>query len=44
MAGKVTGMILDGQTLEFLLYLCSDRKAFVEIVGEAVTLIEKSSE
>ena len=42
MAGKVTGMILDGQTIDFILYLCGDKTAFYQIVGEAVSLIETS--
>ena len=42
LAGKVTGMILDGQTIEFILYLCSDRQAFYDIVKEAITLIESA--
>jgi len=28
LAGKVTGMILDGQTIEYILYLCGDKKSF----------------
>lgn len=28
LAGKVTGMILDGQTVEYIMYLCRDRQAF----------------
>lgn len=35
-------MILDGQTIEFILYLCSNKAAFYNIVDEALTLIEKS--
>ena len=35
-------MILDGQTIEFLLYLCSNKEAFYNIMDEAVSLIEKS--
>lgn len=42
MSGKVTGMILDGQTIEFILYLCSDKVAFYNIMDEALALIEKS--
>ena len=35
-------MILDGQTIEFILYLCSNKVAFYNIVDEALSLIEKS--
>jgi len=42
LAGKVTGMILDGQTVEYILYLCSDRNAFYQIVQEAINLIKTS--
>ena len=44
LAGKVTGMILDGQTVEYILYLCNDRNAFYQIVQEAINLIKKSAE
>jgi hypothetical protein len=42
-AGKVTGMILDGQTVEYILYLCSDKRAFYQLVDEAVRLINLAS-
>jgi len=42
LAGRVTGMILDGQTIEFILYLCGDQNAFYQIVEEALTMIQKS--
>ena len=42
-AGKVTGMILDGQTIQYILYLCSDKKAFYTLVDEAVKLINQAS-
>jgi hypothetical protein len=35
-------MILDGQTIEFVLYLCSNKAAFYNIMDEALLLIEKS--
>ena len=35
-------MILDGQTTEFVLYLCNDQAAFFQIVQEALAMIEKS--
>lgn len=41
-AGKVTGMILDGQTVEYILYLCSDKRAFYTLVDEAVKLIKQA--
>jgi len=43
LSGKVTGMILDGQTVEYILYLCSDRNAFNQIVQEAISLIKNSA-
>ena len=41
-AGKVTGMILDGQKVDYILYLCSDKKVFYQIVEEAVKLIRQA--
>ena len=35
-------MILDGQTVAYILYLCSDKSAFDQIVKEAVNLIKSS--
>lgn len=35
-------MILDGQTVAYILYLCSDKSAFDTIVKEAVQLIKGS--
>lgn len=43
LAGKVTGMILDGQTVDYILYLCCDKKSFYQIVQEAIDLINSSS-
>ena len=40
-ASRITGMIIEGQSLEFLLYLCNSRNAFNGIVGEASALLEK---
>lgn len=37
-------MILDGQTVQYILYLCSDKNAFNQIVQEAITLIKSSEE
>lgn len=34
-ASRVTGMIIEGQSIEFLLYLCNSRNAFNNIVVEA---------
>jgi hypothetical protein len=42
LSGKVTGMILDGQSVDFILFLCSNKAAFYNIVEEALLLIEKS--
>jgi hypothetical protein len=42
-AGKVTGMILDGQTIQYILYLCGDKKAFYTLVEEAVKLINQAN-
>lgn len=42
MTGRVTGMILDGQTVDYLLFLCTDRKAFYALVSEAVDMIMKA--
>jgi|TARA_B110000285_G_C15121389_1_gene617376 hypothetical protein len=42
LAGKVTGMILDGQTVDYILYLCCDKKSFYQIVQEAIDLINSS--
>jgi len=39
-AGRITGMILDGQTIEFILYLCENKKEFYNIVNEASELIK----
>jgi hypothetical protein len=38
----VTGMILDGQTIDYILFLCSDKKAFYQLVEEAVKLINQA--
>ena len=35
-------MILDGQTVDYILYLCSDKKSFYQIVQEAIDLINSS--
>ena len=43
-SGKVTGMILEGQSIEQLLYLCGNKKAFYDIVKEAITLIKSQEE
>lgn len=43
LAGKVTGMILDGQTIDYILYLCSDKNAFYQIVQEAINLIKNAA-
>lgn len=34
-------MIIEGQSIEFLLYLCNSRNAFNGIVSEASALLEK---
>jgi len=33
-------MILEGQSIDQLLYLCGNKKAFYDIVKEAIKLIE----
>ena len=40
-ASRITGMIIEGQSIEFLLYLCNSRNAFFGIVTEATQLLEK---
>lgn len=35
-------MILDGQTVDYILYLCNDKKSFYQIVQEAIDLINSS--
>ena len=40
-SSKVTGMIIDGQSIEFLLYLCKSKFAFNGIVDEATELLGK---
>jgi len=35
-------MILDGQTVDYILYLCCDKKSFYQIVQEAIDLINSS--
>jgi hypothetical protein len=35
-------MILEGQTIEYILFLCSDKEAFYQIVKEADLLIEEA--
>jgi len=42
LAGKVTGMILEGQSIDYILYLCTDKKSFYTIVGEALNLIKQA--
>ena len=42
LSGRITGMILEGQTIEYILYLCSDKEAFYQIVTEANQLIEEA--
>ena len=44
LAGKVTGMLLDGQTIEYILYLFQDRSAFYGITKEAIALIQQAEE
>lgn len=34
-------MILDGQSIEFIRYLCTSSLAFIGIVDEAIGLLEK---
>lgn len=40
-ASRITGMIIEGQSIEFLLYLCNSRSAFNGIVSEATALLAK---
>jgi len=40
LASKITGMIIEGQTIEFLLYLFNSRSSFNSIVNEAMTLLQ----
>lgn len=42
LSGRITGMILDGQTIQFILYLCADKSSFNNIVDEALNLIQQS--
>lgn len=42
LSGRITGMILEGQTIEYILFLCSDKEAFYQIVKEADLLIEEA--
>jgi len=38
-SGRVTGMILDGQKIEYILYLCGNKAAFQSIVDDAMKMI-----
>jgi hypothetical protein len=38
-AGRVTGMILDGQNSQFLKGLCANKKNFFVLVSEALNLL-----
>ena len=40
LASRITGMIIEGQSIDFLLYICNSRNAFNSIVNEAQTLLE----
>ena len=40
--GRITGMIIDGQSIEFIRYLCKSQKAFEEMVQEAMGLLIKA--
>jgi hypothetical protein len=40
--GRVTGMIIDGQSIEFIKYLCKSQKAFEEMAQEAMGLLIKT--
>lgn len=42
LAGRITGMILEGQTVEYILFLCQDKEAFYQIVKEANELIDEA--
>ena len=42
LSGRITGMILEGQTVEYILYLCTDKEAFYQIVTEANQLIDEA--
>lgn len=44
LAGRITGMILDGQTIDYILYLCQNKKEFFNIVDEACLLIKKAEQ
>ena len=44
LAGRITGMILDGQTIDYILYLCQNKKEFFNIVDEAQSLIKKAEQ
>mmetsp|Transcript_30595 Transcript_30595/g.46954 ORF Transcript_30595/g.46954 Transcript_30595/m.46954 type:complete len:88 (+) Transcript_30595:1508-1771(+) len=39
-AGRVTGMILEGQTIDYILYICKNKSAFVGIVDQALIMIK----
>ena len=42
LSGKVTGMILDGQTIEFLLHLCKSQRAFIKMAEEVMSVLRKA--
>ena len=42
LAGRITGMVLEGQTVEYILFLCQDKDAFYQIVKEANDLINEA--
>ena len=37
--GRITGMLIDGQSIEFLRYMCASQKAFEEMIQEAMKLL-----
>jgi hypothetical protein len=39
-AGKVTGMILEGQTVDYIVYLTQNKVEFSKIVEEALRMLE----
>ena len=42
LSGRITGIMLDGQTVDFLRALCKNQKAFEQMVEEASTLIKNA--
>lgn len=37
--GRITGMLIDGQSIEFLRHMCASQKTFEEMMQEAMKLL-----